>query len=410
MTQAPTQLVLPWPGVAPDAAAVLFAIGAFAGQTPEDLGVVGEDDPEIAWGRALAIPAFPAPLVLWVEPAQPVDPRELPGVDLAGCEHVLCVQTLLGDTDPLATYALLMRMVEKAFETVPAVLDANTTRWFPRPTLAELFGVEAAPPPDVLWLIQLVESGTGQVWLHTHGLDRCAAPELEMLEVPVAFAAVAAELMDEVAAHRLDGPWPASGAPLSLGPDLAVTLVPAATVVPTLPAGTLGAAADRVGVAEAAHGLDGMVVCATTPSGPPARWTWPRDVLERWRRGTIAIERSPRVAAARRQMAQREWPRLCAMMRPDHELIVAAGVEIAETDGDREHLWFAVEDADTDGVEGRLLHTPAAAAGLAAGDRRRLARADITDWRVRGAEGSYGPGDLDRMQREATRGDAHVTG
>ena len=38
------------------------------------------------------------------------------------------------------------------------------------------------PSPDYLYAVQAVSNGNGQVWLHTHGLNRCGAIEVEILD------------------------------------------------------------------------------------------------------------------------------------------------------------------------------------------------------------------------------------
>jgi hypothetical protein len=62
-----------------------------------------------------------------------------------------------------------------------------------------------------------------------------------------------------------------------------------------------------------------------------------------------------------------------------------------ESDADTHHLWLRVVEVIDDAVMAELLHTPAAAVGLSAGDRHKVDASMITNWCIMHPEGPLGP-------------------
>jgi uncharacterized protein YegJ (DUF2314 family) len=403
ITPAPTNLIVPWPDREPPRRDDLLAR-----LDAELLEPIDSGDPSIAWCAAVRGPTLPAPLLLWVEPARGPLPETL-GVNAPG-PWVVGIETLLDVDDPLDHLARLMRVVLDARADVGAVLDVNTSTWYPRPRLDDLFGGAGdappiEPPADVLWIIRAVAAEDGAtVWLSTHGLDRCGTPDLEMLEVPAAHAGAAADLLGAVAALALERPLPAPGARFEIGPDLAVAFQPWPEVAPYVSPPARGGPADRADDAPAPGGPGAaLVVCATRPAGAyRPLWVWPRDVVERLERDETCVYLTARATTRQTLLAQREWDAFAATFAatraaddaardPRVDFGVKAGFTAGDDETSREHLWFEVERVEPDGAEGVLVHAPRTVPGLATGDRRWIERGDVSDWRVVTAEASFGP-------------------
>jgi uncharacterized protein YegJ (DUF2314 family) len=256
------------------------------------------------------------------------------------------------------------------------------------------------PPEHVLWVTQIVRgAGGGGAWVHTHGLARCGALELEMIEVDETCLAGAAELLGAVAGRLLEESPPSPGAALEVGPGVHVALQPWDTVAAFVPDGVPGGRDDH----GAAHGGARAAICAPAPAGQYREvWVWPEEAVRRLVDGTSALARSDRATARQAQLARAEWPWFVRVFAtpPGAEVsfAVQAGLTAGADTPAREHLWFDVERVTEEGVEGRLAHAPAMA-DLAPGDERWVALDAISDWRVMTAGASFGPGDVPALRR-----------
>ena len=407
-TPEPINFIVPWPGDAPPTAADLVATlsrhldgEAVIVETID----VGSQTPAPEWCVAIVAPGRETPLVAWIERARPLDEAELPGAGAAGA-WVLGIETVLDADDPLTDFHACTRIVARGLPAAPAMLDVNTTRWYPRADLEGLFLGETDPPAEVLWVTQLVAGPTGATWLHTHGLARCGAPELEMLEVPQASAAAAAGLLDCVAALMLEDGAPPPGGIVDVGRDLRVALPSWRDVAPYVASGAPGGMDDRPDEGDhaygGAHGGARAVVCAPEPRGAYRRlWVWPEDAVRRVERGDGALYLTARETRRQQQRVLATWDDLLAAAATaaaeGTQCVVkaafnaTAGGNPGDSDGDREHLWFEVTSAERDRIGGRLLDAPVAVAGLCVGDQAWIERDRVSDWRVITPGGAYGP-------------------
>ena len=106
-----------------------------------------------------------------------------PDVDaeaVQAAEFGLAVEMEFG-TNPLISYHLQLKLIYALLPDLLAVLDDSSEkilsgRW------AVLAAQSTVPPaPRYLFTAQAVSGEDDCVWLHTHGLNRCGRPELEVL-------------------------------------------------------------------------------------------------------------------------------------------------------------------------------------------------------------------------------------
>jgi len=416
--QEPTNLIALWPDDQPPTKTeIVTALSEYFGRKITMLEELAEDDPEVAWCFAAKLPTLAAPVVFWSEPAQPLPSEEAAQPGAQQCKWLVGIETLLTAEDPLTDYSNLMRALAGALTDVLAVLDVNTALWHPRRELDEVFASdEVEPPADVLWVVQAVQAARDSgdegrlVWLHTHGLWRCNAPELEMLEVPLDYAEPAAELINDIAALLLEQSPPRPGEPFEIGPDLQVMLHPAHIVAPLLTRDTPGSMNDRSEENGAnPHGGIRAVICAVSPPENPGKiWAWPREVTRRWMADEAAIYMTTRATERQAALARAVWGQFATAFasiarhpcEAGDESGVVFGVKAGFAENDsNEHLWFEVCRFEADRVEGRLVNQPLAVKRLSKGDRAWITRGQISDWRVVTQDGCYGPNDLASLWR-----------
>lgn len=421
----PTNLLALWPDdQAPCADEIVRAFAARAGGDVEVLEELESDPLRLTWAIALRVPGREEPLVAWTEPAHPLDPEEREALGVRDCRWIVGVETRLDRADPLTSFVDLVRLLAGSLADAPAVLDVNTARWFKREELEETFGNdEVEPPVDVLWVIHGVapagdgdgegDAAQGGVWLHTHGLWRCGAPELEMLEVPVDRADCAAELIGDVAGLLLERTPPEPGEPFEIGTDLRVVLQPWQEVARFVDDGAPGGEADRRDEDEHAHVGVRAAICAERPAGRMrAIWVWPEEVVRRLAEDEAGVYMTRRATERQGRLARAGWCQLAMAFATwsrrrtelnglaDSVLFgVKAGFAMDHDPTSREHLWFEVLAFDGDRVHAALVNQPLQVKRIERGAEIWVDRADVSDWIVRTPCGCFGPTDVPGLWR-----------
>jgi hypothetical protein len=428
----PTRLVALWPGAQPPMQTEVLA--AFASDLDRPVEVIedGLNEPDVLWCVVVELPLSDADdareAIVWCEPTQPLEPGELDDPRAEACKWVVGLETTLDETDPLEDLGALMRLVGWSFDEVPAVLDVNAERWYPRAALEEFFREGAEPPPSVLWMIHLVEpddAAGGEAWVHTHGLWRCGLPELELLEVPRPLARAGAELLNTIAACMLESMLPPAGEPLPVGPDLDVTVQPWAEVASFVTGP--GGMDDRGDGPDNPHVGVRAVVCDVEPRGTyRPLWACPTGILEQIRGGDATVFMSSRETMRQARLARGAWTTLATAFEgltapllrvdatpgtpndePAVRFLIKAGLPASPAsegdEGEREHVWFIVRRFDADRAEAELLNQPLFVRSLRKGDVTWIDRDVVTDWSVMTPAGSFGPAEATEMTQTVRR-------
>jgi uncharacterized protein YegJ (DUF2314 family) len=439
----PTSLVAIWPfEEAPVAQEVLAAFARFVGESIGVLEEIPEEDPSIAWNRVVVVPGLPSPVIVWSEPARAMGPDDLPDPSLAKAKWVLGCESVLSEQAPLEDFIALMRLLAGSIAELPAVLDTVTRQWFDRDELESLFlADEPAATEDVLWRIHAVGRSErleddDRIWLYTAGLWRCGKPELEILELPGEHASTGITLLGSVAALSLVAPLPRPGTPALIGENLRIAFRPWQEVTAFLDPQSVGSLADRRAGDEpgALNPLTGnrAALCDPEPKGSfRSVWTWPQKAIQLLEDGRGAIYLSERATAQRARAARMTWPEFATafaaigraleeLRRDDRSaspisaqpafLVKAAFVDRLDPARGREHLWFEIRRLAGDEVEAELINTPQLATYLRPGDSVRIARADVTDWRVILPDGGFEPSSAAGLLRAVDRYRAALSG
>lgn len=106
-----------------------------------------------------------------------------PDVDAEAIERAqigLSVDMEFG-ADPLTSYHLQLKLICSLVPELLAVIDDSSEKILSGRWVTLAARSQVAPAPRYLYTAQAVSGDEDCVWLHTHGLNRCGCPELEVL-------------------------------------------------------------------------------------------------------------------------------------------------------------------------------------------------------------------------------------
>jgi uncharacterized protein YegJ (DUF2314 family) len=410
--QQPTSLIVLWPGDQPPTMTEVIAALSDQCEAPPALMQEMPARPGVPWAAAFATSLLDAPLIMWIEPAQPLAERELDDQRAYACKWVLGVETMLSTDQAYEDYVAILSALASAFEP-PAILDTVTGRWLELEALSDLaHAPPGQPPPDALWVIHSIfdpnDPNRGH-WLHTHGLWRCGKPELEMLEVPAERASDAGRLLNNIARLTLDVDLPAPGELMPIGPELDITLHYWKALMGQLAREAHGGPDDRAGDDNPHRGMR-AVICGPQPRGVfRKQWTWPSEAVERVSQDRAVIYHSDRETQRAAKLARQRWDELAtafaAMVKhgPGQPPRAVFTIKAAFTHGGhaehREHMWIEVREFKADSATGELINQPLRLAHLRQGDIVTIGRDDVSDWQVFTPAGSFAPTDVPALWR-----------
>lgn len=400
----PSCLIVPWPDdTVPTLTGVL---AAFSSAWTGELRVLGDgpgEDGEVLFEAELADPSGGDSVLVQAAPTPYWGPLS-PAAETTASAYSVGIRVLLSSAEhPILPYTGWIRTLARAFPDAPFVADATTCHVHGRSRVEELRLNEHILLPDhVLWTLQEVHDDRRPalgVWLHTHGLWRCGALELEMLDVPREHSAAAGSLVNAVASLLLDEDPPAPGEPFVVADGTVVVLQPWQRVVAGLPRDILGGPRDRE---EGGSHVGGRaVVCSPRSTGSlRKRWMWPREAIELVGAShEIVIRKTTEATLRAARQARATWAEFAMAFfalkgedrareqqaeSADSLFLVKLGFEIEDgaCDVSHEHMWFRVLRIRGGRAEGELLNEPVYVTGLAKGQVIAFGTDQLSDWLV----------------------------
>ncbi|MBX3248038.1 MAG: DUF4026 domain-containing protein [Myxococcales bacterium] len=347
------------------------------------------------WSLEGAVPAGARELPVRVRlrpsagvPAHLAEGRPHVAAEAEGVEFELIVEATIGAAPAHEYHALLKVVAAAAPEARLFVDDAAYTARFP--AWVEAAARSAAPPsPRALYTVHAVEAD-GRVWIHTHGLCRCGAIELEMLDVPADAADCLAPLVHAVAAQWMEQGPPCPGQTFAAGRDLELAWAPWPKALSKLAPAGPGGERDR----DPLHAVPAGVLYVPERGLARTRWRCPSTLAPALRADPLLYV-SETETERMRLLAQERWPTFVAALaahRGEEDWRFLVKLAFEAEGGRREHLWAEAHAADAEAVDVTLLSAPRLVA-LEPGARAAHPTHRLSDWLVITPHGDVGPDD-----------------
>lgn len=346
-------------------------------------GQLGEREVAVALRPSHGLPAHVAHGATHDEPF---------GADEAACaDYELAFESTLGER-PLEDYHALIRLVAAAAPELSLLVDDSSFAVrFPE-WVFETAETNAPPSPRVLYSVHAVRKD-GRTWVHTHGLVRAGAIELEMLDVPESALSCLAPLVHAVAAQWIEQGPPCPGERFEAGRELELAWAPWPKALSKHAPRGPGGETDR----DDAHAQPAGVLYVPVKSLARTHWRCPSTLAP-------VLENDPLLYVSRMEtermatLAKERWSLFEAALRRHREargyrFLVKLGYEGEGANADqREHLWAEVHDAHDDVLDATIACRPRLVP-LQQGQRSTHDLARVTDWLVVTPHGNVGPDD-----------------
>lgn len=389
------------------------------------------------WGEADVVmtdePALPPQQVIDCTPGTTKEDRDL----LAACTGSMTVRAPARTQHVLRDRKNMLRFVHAIVETIavaPGVrgaigVDHGSGQFWSLHALRDEMAHDADLDVQHLFIIHAVQGekpGTSD-WVHTHGLERVGGFDFDILAPSEAMLGPIDTAMRALAFAVVDGEVRPDTARHTIAyPDGDVRFVPVAEFMrEALPehralrnmsedhSENRSVVCDPMGGAGEARGVRAMLSKLGGSRPKPARVFQPKDADGM----VFAFSKKATEIMAARSVAT--LPVLRSFMQEFHELIhpgpdlqglgvlmkIGYKVDDAESDTEREHLWFEVHGVGERTVDATLLNQPHGIARMNEGDRGEHPIELLTEWSIMTPGGTITPQSLERIRTIRTHKD-----
>lgn len=304
----------------------------------------------------------------------------------------------------LESYHLQLKIICTIFPELLGIMDCSAEKILSGSWAALAAKSDIPPAPRYVFTTQAVYSCDDDVWLHTHGLNRCGIMELEIVNSTKETAnghysvieATASRLVNEPEFFKEDRPMYLGD--FSNNHPLVVTWVHWEDAMETVREGTIGGPADR-NEEDGHNGYTGCLFVYETPydmmneeyshisvydelleDNPIYMLT--NDETERMR--ALAIERIDYMKKA--------------FLKGANAVLIKVGLKVDDeykSDGNEyEHIWFELKSIEENVFTAELTQEPYMVSGMHIGSIGTYSYSEITDWIVYTNEDRITPDDV----------------
>ncbi len=306
--------------------------------------------------------------------------------------------------DALASYHAQLKIIASVMPDAVAVLDHSSEKILSGKWVRMAAESGVPPAPRYIYTVQAVSARNGKVWLHTHGLNRCHLPELEILDSTKETCENQYNIVENTANQMIEDGRMEKKEPLYLAMvteeiPLFVTLVDWEEAVGRYNSRMVGGKCDRK------HGHNGdtcCIFCYTTVENLENKIYSPVKVYDEILKDNPLYMMTNKETARMKALALERLHYMKEMLgREDTIILVKIGLEVdeefREEEVSKEHIWFELKEAKDGQLTAELTQEPYYVKGLHQGDVCTYPESDLTDWMVMTKEDRYTPDDAYQM-------------
>lgn len=304
--------------------------------------------------------------------------------------------------DALTSYHAQLKIMNVLMPDAVAILDASSEKVLSGKWVKLAAESKVPPAPRYIYTVQAVSGEDDCVWLHSHGLNRCGIPELEVLNSTIDTYQSHYNIIETMAGRLLELEEPLEmGEPFYLARvtediPMFTTLVPWQEAVEHYPDDMLGGKCDR----EDSHNENtcGIFVFASQEDLENGEYS-PVSIFDEFLQDNPLYMISNKETDRMRNLAaERLNYMLDASKNDENTIILKIGLEMdeefKEDDNEREHIWFELLEVEDGAVRCRLTQEPYFVKNMHEGSEGTYTFDKITDWLIYTKERRISPDDV----------------
>jgi hypothetical protein len=310
-----------------------------------------------------------------------------------GARYGLFFSTRFDPAAPLAAFGRQAKVLAIAAPDALAVHDAATQGMDSGDRFRAIASWSTPPHPKELYDVHAVwaPGNVGRSWVHTHGLERCGIPDIDLLRVPDDLVVSAWDLIGAFVRARLGTKVPLRDFDDDLVSGHRVSWVPAGEAARKVHRPDIGGVKCRRQAPS--HARDRIVIVEDPTleegAGPPL------DLLRLFEDGDPLVYVHPAEVERAARLARERWgvfEGLLARHGDDDGWSFRVCVALRTCASGRESMWWEVETVKDGRLRARLEVDPVGVHDLRRGDFRWHDLSDVADWAVHSPEHEISPG------------------
>lgn len=333
-----------------------------------------------------------------------------PDIDVEAVEKAhagLAVIMEFGD-NPLVSYHAQLKIIAALLPDVVAVLDDSSEKILSGRWVRLAAASDVPPAPRYIYTVQAVSGEEDCVWLHSHGLNRCGHPEIEVLNSRESTCQNHYRILETMANRLLERKEPLQiGEPFFVARvseqiPLVVTLIDWKEAISHYPEDMLGGQADR----EDSHNENtcGLFVYPSQEDVEKHQYAPLSIYDELLEKNPIYMISTQETERMKKLAAERLPYMLKAAQNPENTILVKIGLDIdeefREEQNHYEHIWFELLETSEKNATCRLTQEPYYVKDMHAGSIGTYPFDRITDWLIDTRERRLTPDDVYLMESE----------
>lgn len=308
--------------------------------------------------------------------------------------------------NPLDSYHLQVKLANAMFDDLLVVIDESSEKLLSGKWVKLCAASKVAPSPKYIYTVQAISSNVdSSIWLHTHGLNRCGLPELEIIDSDQEMYYGHYNVIDtmgrrllEIDIDEIEENEPIYLARITEDIPFWATLINWKEALEDYDEDVLGKEADR----DDFHMVDTCVICCyPTPEAFENREYAPVSVFDEFLEDNPIYMLSQEETLRMKALATERVNYLVKYSKDEEaNILVKIGLEVDDEYKDdenavnMEHIWFELHKVENGKLVAELTQEPYYVKDLHPGDVREVEFANITDWIIYKDGRGYTPDDV----------------